>query len=484
MSRQQRITPALPRGMRDHLPEQLRPRLEVVERIRRIFELYGFQPLETPALERLDVLTGKYGEEGEKLTFRVMKRGEEFRRAWEAVKEGAAPDELADLGLRYDLTVPLARVVAQYGDRLPRPFKRYQIAPVWRADRPQHGRYREFIQCDVDIVGTDSRLADAELIVLMADVFNQLGLGEVEIHVNDRKLLFAMSRACGNPPGKFSEFCIELDKLEKVGREGVAQGMNIRGLATVVLPELWTFGDRIVRDLQGSPIGGPPSFDWEWSGLAMRNAELSDEFRKGVRELFDLYQAAIVLGVRQQSVIINPFLARGLDYYTGPVYEAVLPQAGIGSLGGGGRYDELIGLFTGKSVPATGTSFGLERIVDLMLERGLLAEGKAAAEVSVLQLAGGYEAVEFAGVVLKFLRNAGVSCEPSYHVDAKIAKHIQAAAKRGNGFVVFVGDDELARYKSMRAGAPEEIPVTAKRLTDGVQKQLSLSQFVLWLGES
>ena len=235
------IDPVPPRGMRDHLPEILVPRLEVVARMRRIFELYGFQPLETPAMERLDVLMGKYGAESDKLVFKVMKRGEELKRALDSLRDRSSsipelssglddvvhalkeqvPQIVPDLGLRFDLTVSLARVVAQHGDKLPKPFKRYQIAPVWRADRPQKGRYREFIQCDVDIVGTDSMVADAEIISMVIEVLQDLKLPAFYVPVNHRGLLKALSASCGNPPEKFTEFCTALDKLDKIGRDGV-----------------------------------------------------------------------------------------------------------------------------------------------------------------------------------------------------------------------------------------------------------------------
>jgi histidyl-tRNA synthetase len=424
-------------------------------------------------MERLEILSGKSGEESDKLTFRVMKRGAELERALEEVRRGAAPDELADLGLRYEFTVSLARVMAQYGDRLPKPFKRYQMGPVWRADRPQHGRYREFIQCDVDIVGTDSRLADAELIVLMTDVFEELGLNDVQIHINHRELLRAIARACGNPPEKFTDFCIALDKLDKEGNEGVLEAMRQRGLSQDMAEPLSAFLafaaavtledainlERNVRVLIGDNSVGIQAID----------------------AVKDIVASSSRLGAPEDRVVFDPTLARGLDYYTGPVFEAVLPQAGVGSLGGGGRYDELIGMFSGRKIPATGTSFGLERIVDLMLERGLLPTSRSVAQVSVLQLAAGDEAVEFAGVILKFLHNAGVSCEVSYHVDVKLAKHIQAAVRRGNSFVVFIGSDELGEYEKMKGGALEELPITAKRLADGVQRRLSLAEFAQWL---
>jgi len=482
MSKPQKIIPQLPRGMRDHLPDELVPRMQVVERIRRIFELYGFQPLETPALERLEILSGKSGEESDKLTFRVMKRGAELERALEEVRRGAAPDELADLGLRYEFTVSLARVMAQYGDRLPKPFKRYQIGPVWRADRPQHGRYREFIQCDVDIVGTDSRLADAELIALMSEVFTDLGLDDIEIQVNHRGLLRALNGACGNPPGKFADFCTALDKMANVGRDGVEQEMRMRDLATDRLSQLWDFGQQ-VTDKSRSSFANALA---DWLGqitdqFILREPGVYESISTDIKNIQDVRGSAIYLGAQPEKVILNPFLARGLDYYTGPVFEAVLPQAGVGSLGGGGRYDDLIGLFTRTRIPATGTSFGLERIVDIMLERGLLPPSRSVAQVSVLQLAAGGEAVEFAGVILKFLRNAGVPCEVSYHADVKLAKHIQAAVKRGNSFVVFIGSDELGEYEKMKGGAPAELPIVAKRLADGVQRRLSLAEFAQWL---
>jgi len=466
--------------MRDYLPDQLRPRLEVIERMRRIFELYGFQPLETPAMERLEVLSGKYGEEGDKLTFRVMKRGAELKRALKEVgKEGSGPDTLADLGLRFDLTVPLARVVARYGASLPRPFKRYQIGPAWRADRPQHGRYREFIQCDVDIVGTDSSLADAELIALTIDVLTDLELPPFEVRVNHRGLLTALSTACGNPPERFFDFCAALDKLDTTGREGVESEMRDRKLETAKLQELWELAD--MRTYIDNSSGLNQLVDYVSNFV--EDAPGGKEF---LGNLIQVLEFVDWLHTPSEMVMFDPALARGLDYYTGPVFEVVMRDRSMASIGGGGRYDELIGIFSGKPVPATGTSFGLERIVDLMVEHGSLVTKLKTATVQILAIEGGVDFVRFSGRILKFLHGKNISCELPYRIDSKLGKQIQTADKRGVQFVIIIGPDELREFgiKVLYEEFPiEAAKVTVKRLADGVQRQLTLDELVAWVKE-
>lgn len=468
--------------MRDHLPAQLRPRLQVVDKMVRIFELYGFQPLETPAMERLEILTGKYGDEGDKLIYKVLKRGDDLKRTLEEVlllNQGSETgpvgltdqisNAVSDLGLRYDLTVSLARVVAQYANELPKPFKRYQIASVWRADRPQRGRFREFIQCDVDIVGTDSIVADAEIILLVIDIFQELDFPGFEVLVNHRRLLKALSKACGNTSDQFTNFCTALDKLDKIGRDGVAKDMKERGLETTKLDELWELADqrcyietkdelnRLFQNIRAF-LGG------------------DDESLVQLEELFKLLEN---LGIPDSIVRFDQALARGLDYYTGPVFEVVGSDPSIGSLCGGGRYDELVGMFSKQSIPAVGTSFGLERIVEVLNDKGLLEAENASVDVEIIDLLNNELGAAFCGRVMKILKHNGISCELGYDRGKKTGKQIKNADKNGIPYVVIIGEDEI----NQKHVEIDDIIVTAKRLSDGEQKRLGIIEFVNWVKE-
>jgi histidyl-tRNA synthetase len=455
------IAPALPRGMRDLLPDQLTVRYKVIETLRRVFELYGFQPLETPAMERLEILSGKGGEESDKLSFLVMKRGAELERALEKVKTGDAPlTELADQGLRFELTISLARVIAQYPGKLPTPFKRYQIAPVWRAERPQHGRYREFTQCDIDIVGTESPVADAEIVSIYADVYSELGL-EVEIVINDRRLLMALSNACGNSAERFVTFCTCLDKLDKVGWDSVIQEMIEKGLNASRLDELKTACERryiLGRDslIDDDAIARFVEYPWL------------------VEEISSFHQLINDLGISGRArVVFDPTLARGLDYYTGFVVEAKLAGSGVGSLGGGGRYDNLVGAFLKESIPAVGASFGLDRITDVLTGRGAAIGGWKATTSIIFAKEVSPDLIKAAGSLASQLRTASIPVEIGYLAGQKVGKQIQGAARRGNSFVVIMGGDESAQ---------ESFDV--KRLSDGEQRRLTLPQIVEWNKET
>jgi histidyl-tRNA synthetase len=474
------IKPAPPRGMRDHLPEQLRPRLQVVNKMCRIFELYGFQPLETPAMERLEILTGKYGDEGDKLIYRVLKRGDDLKRTLEEVlllNQGSESgpvgltdkisDAASDLGLRYDLTVSLARVVAQYVNELPKPFKRYQIAPVWRADRPQRGRYREFIQCDVDIVGTDSVVADAEIILLVIDIFQELDFPGFEVLINHRGLLKALSNACGNTPDQFNSFCTALDKLDKIGKDGVSMDMEKRGLATARLDRLRELAD------QRCYIENEDQLNQLFQNIRIFLG-CDDDSLHQLEELFKLLKN---LGIPDNTVRFDQALARGLDYYTGPVFEVVGSDPTIGSLCGGGRYDELVGMFSKQSIPAVGTSFGLERIVEILTDKGVLNVETVSVVVEIIDLLNNDMGAAFCGRIMRILKQNGISCELGYDRGNKTGKQIKNADRKNIPFIIIVGEDEVnQRYIDIK-----EIIVTAKRLSDGEQRRVGLLEFVKWV---
>ncbi len=406
----------LPKGMRDLLPAQMIPRLAVIDTVRGVFRRFGFEPLETPAMERIETLMGKYGDEGDKLIFRVLKRG-----------EGGERGEV-DQALRYDLTVPLARVVAM-NPALPMPFRRYQIQPVWRADRPQKGRFREFTQCDVDICGSESPLCEAECLAVASAALTELGFRDFTIRLNDRRILAAMAAAIG-APDRLMSMVTAIDKLDKIGEDGVRKELAQHGFAEDAADSLFAM-------LNGGHI---PGIEAEDAGLDV------------------IISHAQALGVPAGRVVKDRMLARGLDYYTGPVYEIVVTEPKIGSIAGGGRYDELIGMFSGRSVPAVGVSLGLERIFVVMEELGMLGAAASATEVFVTRFAESTltETLQAAAA----LRAAGVATSLSLE-GGKLGKQLKQADKLGARWALVVGPDEakqgLVQLKDLRGGGQESL---------------------------
>ncbi len=485
-----KITPLLPRGMRDLLPDQLAVRYKVIETLRRVFELYGFQPLETPAMERLEILSGKGGEESDKLSFLVMKRGAEFQRALDKIiatnnagelNYGEAQKELADMGLRYDLTVPLARVVAMNQGKLPMPFKRYQIAPVWRAERPQHGRYREFTQCDVDIVGTDSPVADAEIIALLFDGFEAIGnslrteqwkIWDIIVLVNHREILSQLSLASGNSPDLFSIFCAILDKLDKIGVAAVLKEMQEKGLSTNGLGEI--LGRRENHLIEFSEI-------WKFISNAI-GSQVNDV---AFQQLFEMKRK-----FPGKPLIIDYTLARGLDYYTGMICEVATPTRNIGSLGGGGRYDGLVASFSKQSFPAVGVSFGIERIVDLLCEEYVPTRThpvttiiKSFSNIGTRADLDALGPIDFR--IATFLRDNGLSCDLTYPHNEELGRQLKWADRIGRKFVIIIDDEYWIKYDAIFSILSfDTIPIQIKRLSDGDQRRLTLPQIVKWIKES
>ncbi|MEN9787016.1 MAG: Histidine--tRNA ligase [Pseudomonadota bacterium] len=407
------------RGTRDLLPEAMHRRLHVLGIIRGIFARHGFEPLETPAIERIETLMGKYGDEGEKLVFRILERGEGGR-------EGKA-----DLALRYDLTVPLARVMAMNAN-LPLPFKRYQVQPVWRADRPQKGRFREFYQCDADIVGSTSPLADAECIAVADTAIAALGFERFEVRVNHRALLRALAAAVGAPERE-SEILIALDKLDKIGRDGVSAELSGRGFAPETLDRLW------------SVLAAPFDLD------AVARA-IGPEADAPAAELRTVMAHARTLGATH--LVFDATLARGLGYYTGPVYEAVLTDGGVGSVSGGGRYDGLIGMFSGRPVPAVGVSLGVERLLTVMEERGMLPD--AGTRTRVLVTVFSDDCAPDSLAVARRLREAGIETETWLGGAGNLGKQFKYAAGKGIPYAVVCGPSErdagTVNLKDLRSG--------------------------------
>lgn len=446
------------RGMRDFLPDEVRRRQYVIGVIAEVYERYGFEPLETPAVENLATLIGKYGEEGDKLIFKILKRG-----------EGAETGQ-ADLALRYDLTVPLARVVAEYRAKLPRFFKRYQVQPVWRADRPQKGRFREFYQCDVDAVGSRAMVVEAELLAAAADVLARLGFHEFTIRLNHRRLLGAVLTSAGVPAPLHESALIALDKADRIGSVEAAREMGERGIPSPATAKLfeWLVGlpashgganRMLLAGLQGIVAGSP-------DGSAAL-AELDE-----ILTLSEVTSAGPRLRV-------DPRLARGLGYYTGAIFEIGVPDL-AGSLAGGGRYDNLIGIFSGENVPACGISLGLERILVVMAERGMFPPTLAAppADVMVAQWFAGR-----AGLSLELaqaLRRAGLRVElypePPKQDGKDVGKQFKYASARGIPFVALIGAAELdagaVAVKNMETGAQQTVPRhdVAGRIAAGLGK--------------
>ena len=412
-----RIKPQLPRGMRDFLPDAMQKRQAVFRKIQDIFEKYGFAPLETPAIERLDVLTGKYGEESDRLIFKILKRGDAL---------GEKGTELSDMGLRYDLTVPLGRVVAMHAQNIKLPFKRYQMQPVWRAEKPQRGRFREFYQCDVDIVGIEDISADAEIMALVHEILEVLGLPNFRIHFNHRKILSGMAEVLDVPTSKANLFFVTLDKMDKVGFAGVKREMEERGISREAIAGLENF----------SKISGDAETVFEMTATMLKSSGTGKE---GIEETKKLYDLAKALNIPEKHLCFDIFLARGLEYYTGPIYESVIKDPPIGSLTGGGRYDELIGMFLGTHIPATGTSIGIERILAILDELDLMPETRSCVEVLVAYTAASLQ--EAAMELTATLRKAGLKTEV-YLSPSRLKKQLRYADTRGIPFAVIMGEEE------------------------------------------
>jgi len=508
-----KVEPRVPRGMRDILPEQMVRRQYVIDVIRSVFEEFGFEPLQTPALELEETLLGKYGSEAERLIYSATYGGGEER-----------------LMLRYDLSVPLCRIVAMVPD-LPKPFKRYHIAPVWRADRPQRGRYREFYQCDADTVGSSSMLGDAETVAVTYTILYRLGFRAFTVHVNNRKILDGIGQFAGVPDGLLRELYQSIDKLPKIGPQGVKQELLMAGLPTPIIEalrrvarlylqkkiELEQVGTRLreervpgagdeglvpfpedvavavepalrailaqevpgtvepdrVQEAAGQLVSGVTPVLREIYGrtgalipeqvvdrllslleikgdnatvLRSLRERLGDypEAVEGIAELEEMLHYLDLLGVPERYVVVDVSMTRGLDYYTGPIYETIVEEAGVGSVTGGGRFDNLVGMFTGRSLPATGTTIGIERIIVVMEEQNMFppSVGKTATQVLVTAFDRALvdESIRAAGM----LRQAGLRTQIYFDPDP-LREQIGYAVKKEIPVVVILGPDEVAR---------------------------------------
>lgn len=439
------------RGMRDFLPEDVRRRQYVMGVVADVYQRYGFEPLETPAAENIETLMGKYGEEGDRLIFRILKRG-----------EGQGGE--ADLALRYDLTVPLARVVAEYRSQLPRFFKRYQVQPVWRADRPQKGRFREFYQCDVDAIGSTSMVIEAELLSAATDVLTRLGFSHFTIRLNHRHVLMGMLDSAGVAPAGHDAALVALDKLDKIGRDGVTREFEARGLPDAAATALLGLFDTIGQ-AASTADRDPDAFNAE---VLLRLGGLVDGHQAGQRAVRDLREVVALCGASGAAarVRLDPSLARGLSYYTGAIFEITVPDL-AGSLAGGGRYDDLIGMFLGSKVPACGISLGLERILVVMGERAMFPEALVATPADVMVTLWAEQSTEDAIRLASELRAGGVRVDVYPEAD-KIGRQFKYADSRGIRYVIVVGDDEAARsevaVKNLKTG--EQVSVARVQVVD------------------
>ena len=417
-----------PSGTRDYLPETVAKRRYVVAKIENVFQRYGFLPLETPAIENLTTLLGKYGEEGDQLLFRLLHRGDKLTRALE--KQAPEAEDLAELGLRYDLTVPLARVVAQYGNSLPRMFKRYQIQPVWRADRPAKGRFREFYQCDVDLTGTTSLLAEAEVMNAVSSALLELGFSNFSIALNHRVILRSMIGAAGIDPDLEGSALIAIDKLDKIGVDGVRSELTQRGIAEESAQRLLAM------------TTSAPEMSNHAVLEALREQLLQPEAQQALKDLETLVSLTKEAPAGSH-IRLTPALARGLSYYTGPIFEVVSTDFS-GSLGGGGRYDNLVGMFSNKQVPAVGFSLGLERILLLMEERNMFPALQLTAQVMVCILPD--TPLPPAVGLASRLRQADITVEV-YPEQSKLKRQLSAADAQQIPYALILGPDEVERRR-------------------------------------
>ncbi|HVF55566.1 MAG TPA: histidine--tRNA ligase [Pyrinomonadaceae bacterium] len=463
------------RGMRDFLPTEVRRREYVIGVIKEVYERYGFEPLETPAVENIETLMGKYGEEGNQLIFKILKRGEHE-------KTGEA-----DLALRYDLTVPLARVVAEYGDKLPKFFKRYQIQPVWRADKPGRGRFREFYQCDVDAIGSRSLVVEAEVCAAVSEAMTKLGFTNFTLRLNHRQVLDGVLDAAGIPAEQHTDALVALDKLDKIGRAGVAKEFQARGILEESGENLLEFFENLASLEHAAELLDPDALNSDGEGspaealsraMLGRLVEFVGDHERGARGVDELrkiveYSAACGTGAR---IKIDPSLARGLSYYTGTIMEINVPDF-AGSLGGGGRYDNLVGMFSGRDVPACGFALGLERIIVVMAERGMFPDALAGSSADVMVTIWNEESAADALALARELRGPDAGLRVYVYPEAdKLGKQFKYASACGVPFVVVVGDDERARdevtLKNMTTGEQQTLARDAATIADAVRASL------------
>jgi histidyl-tRNA synthetase len=447
-------TPTIPKGTRDFSPSQMRKRNYVFQIIKQSFEKYGFEQIETPSMENLDTLMGKYGDEGDKLIFKILNSGDFLSKTMYNAKSTSKSmvSDISKKALRYDLTVPFARYVVQNKNDITFPFRRYQIQNVWRADRPQKGRYREFYQCDADIIGTESLISELELIQLYDDVFDALKLDNFSIKINNRKVLSGIAEVMGESD-RLIDLTIALDKIDKIGVEKVKQELSDKGLSEESINKL-----DLLFTLQGTS---------DEKLIILRQFLVDSEIGlKGVEELTFIIDSFKNIKLKSAKLEIDVTLARGLDYYTGAIIEVVANNVKIGSIGGGGRYDNLTGVFGLDNMPGVGISFGFDRICLVLDTLNLFPEIQKSNTRVLFANFGSTEAL-YAYNLLNVLRDKGVKSE-IYPSNDKLKKQMQYADRKGVEFVILLGDNEI-----------KENMLTVKNMFDGSQKNMTIEDFIL-----
>ena len=453
--------PSIPKGTRDFSPLEMARRNYIFDTIKAVFSLYGFQQIETPAMENLSTLMGKYGEEGDKLLFKILNSGD-WKGALDAEQLanstiGALTSKVSEKGLRYDLTVPFARFVVQHREEIQFPFKRYQIQPVWRADRPQKGRYREFYQCDVDVVGTNSLLSEVELIQIVEEVYRRLGI-RVSLHINNRKILAGIAEVIGQPE-RIIDITVAIDKLDKIGIDNVNKELLEKGIPAEAVEAL-----QPILHLNGTNAEKLDQLE-----QVLANSEIGLKGIEELRTIFALYAQSSQDGnlatfePSNLQIELDLCLARGLNYYTGAIFEVKALDAKIGSITGGGRYDNLTGIFGMPNVSGVGISFGADRIYDVLTELNLYPENLQSSTQLLFATFGEVELL-YALKWAKALRAAGVSVEV-YPEPTKMKKQMGYADSKNIPFVAIVGSDEMASgevmLKNMLTGEQQKMNLEA-----------------------
>ena len=446
-------TPSIPKGTRDYSPDIMVKRNYIFDTIKSVFKLYGYQPLETPAMENLSTLMGKYGEEGDKLLFKILNSGDFLAQVPEneLLERNSIrlTNKISEKGLRYDLTVPFARFVVQHQSELTFPFKRYQIQPVWRADRPQKGRYREFYQCDVDVVGSDSLLHEVELIQMVDEVYRRLHIN-VRLLINNRKILAGIAETIGHPD-KLTDITVAIDKMDKIGGDAVNAELREKGIDETAIEKL-----QPILNLQGS--------NNEKLERLQGILQNSPTALKGIEELTTVFNYLEGLSIGTE-VKLDLTLARGLSYYTGAIFEVKALDVQIGSITGGGRYDDLTGIFGLKNMSGVGISFGADRIFDVMQQLNLFPEDNKAT-TQILFVNFGAKEERYCLPLMQQLRAAGINTE-IYPEPAKMKKQMGYADKKGIPFVALVGETEMQENK-----------IALKNMATGEQQNITLAQAV------
>ncbi|MDB4091220.1 MAG: histidine--tRNA ligase [Flavobacteriales bacterium] len=450
--------PSIPKGTRDFLPAEVAKRNYIYSTIRKSFEVYGFSPIETPSFELSSTLLGKYGEEGDRLIFKILNSGEKVKKAdLDALKEGNLArfsNSISEKALRYDLTVPFARFVVQHQNDLSFPFKRYQIQPVWRADRPQHGRYQEFYQCDADVVGSDSLLYEVDFVLLFDEVLSNLNIPDFTIKINNRKILSGIAEICGEAD-KIITITVAIDKLDKVGIEGVVKELSEKGVSETALEKIMPLFD----------ISGNTDSRLSQMKEYLAKSEIGQE---GIRELEFVLEKVNSLGVKSAKIEFDVTLARGLNYYTGAIFEVKANGVKMGSICGGGRYDDLTSVFGMKDMSGVGISFGADRIYDVITELDLFPD-TVDNNLELLFVNFGENEQNYCLTLVKEIRSHGISCE-IYPSAVKMKKQMKYANDRGVKNLALIGQNEI-----------DANTILLKNMETGEQKSMLLEEVITLL---